>query len=139
MEQAPKDKRTRAYKEWVKKHSEASEGLGDTIAKITEATGIKKAVEWLADGKDCGCDARQSKLNSLFKYNKPLCLKEDEFYYLEGIYSKRTNKISSEQQNELLKIYNRVFQQNVSPTGCSSCFRNGVYQKLQAIYNEYLS
>jgi hypothetical protein len=32
-----------------------SKGLGDTIAKITEATGIDKAVKFIA-GEDCGCD-----------------------------------------------------------------------------------
>ena len=43
MEQ-PKDKRTKAYKDWKANQEKASEGLGDTIAKVTEATGIKKAV-----------------------------------------------------------------------------------------------
>ena len=46
----PKDKRTKAYKEWKAQ----SEGLGDVIEKITEATGIKKVVENIFDlaGKD---------------------------------------------------------------------------------------
>ena len=39
---APKDKRTKAYKEWKKKFDAAPEGLGDTVEKVTEATGIKK-------------------------------------------------------------------------------------------------
>lgn len=43
-----------------------SQGLGDTIEKITAATGIKKAVEAVskASGKDCGCAARKEKLNN---------------------------------------------------------------------------
>jgi len=42
-----------------------SKGLGDTIEKITTATGIKKAVDTVskATGKDCGCGARKEKLN----------------------------------------------------------------------------
>jgi hypothetical protein len=42
-----------------------SKGLGDTIEKITAATGIKKAVEFAtkSSGKDCGCKARKEKLN----------------------------------------------------------------------------
>lgn len=42
-----------------------SKGLGDTIEKITTATGIKKVVETVskASGKDCGCNARKEKLN----------------------------------------------------------------------------
>jgi len=46
-----------------------SKGLGDTIEKITEATGIKKAVE-KATGKDCGCNKRKEKLNKIFPYKK---------------------------------------------------------------------
>jgi len=48
-----------------------SKGLGDTIAKITKATGIKKVVDKVAKatGKDCGCDKRQDTLNRFFPYN----------------------------------------------------------------------
>ena len=42
-----------------------SKGLGDTIDKITTATGIKKVVKWIA-GEDCGCEERRAKLNALF-------------------------------------------------------------------------
>ena len=55
---------------------EESRGIGDTIAKITKATGVKKAVDVVfgAFNKDCGCKERQSKLNKMFPYkntNKP--------------------------------------------------------------------
>ena len=48
-----------------------SKGLGDTVAKITEATGIKKVVKTVskAVGKDCGYAKRQDTLNRLFPYN----------------------------------------------------------------------
>ena len=39
-----------------------SKGLGDTIAKITKATGIKAVVKFIA-GDDGGCDERQEYLN----------------------------------------------------------------------------
>jgi len=45
------------------------EGLGDTIEKITKATGIKKAVERII-GKDCGCNKRRESLNKVFPYKK---------------------------------------------------------------------
>lgn len=49
-----------------------SEGLGDTVEKITRATGIKKAAKWFekATGKDCGCEERRAKLNSLIRYRR---------------------------------------------------------------------
>lgn len=51
--------------------NEKSKGLGDTIEKITKATGIKKVVEKISKvtGKDCGCDQRKDNLNRLFPYN----------------------------------------------------------------------
>jgi len=47
-----------------------SRGLGDTVEKITKATGVKKIVETVskAMGKDCGCKGRKNKLNKLFPY-----------------------------------------------------------------------
>ena len=136
--EAPKDKRTKAYKEWVKNHQKASEGLGDTVEKITKATGIKKVVEMFANGKDCGCDDRKEKLNKMFPYQKPNCLTEPEFDYLKVFFAKSSSTISPTTQRELLDIYNRVFNDKREMSGCSSCFINGVYNKLEDVYNEYL-
>jgi|TARA_R110002072_G_scaffold214843_1_gene371970 hypothetical protein len=49
-----------------------SKGLGDSIEKITKATGIKAVVEAAskAVGKDCGCKKRQEALNKAFPYKK---------------------------------------------------------------------
>ena len=49
-----------------------SQGLGDTIEKITTATGIKKVVDKVAEatGKDCGCGKRKDTLNRAFPYQK---------------------------------------------------------------------
>jgi hypothetical protein len=43
-----------------------SKGLGDTVEKITTATGIKNVVEKVskATGKDCGCNKRKEILNN---------------------------------------------------------------------------
>lgn len=49
-----------------------SKGLGDSIAKVTHATGIAKAVETVTHAvgiQDCGCKKRQEQLNNLFSYN----------------------------------------------------------------------
>ena len=47
-----------------------SKGLGDTIEKITKATGIKKVVDTIskATGKDCGCSKRKEVLNKAVPY-----------------------------------------------------------------------
>ena len=48
-----------------------SKGLGDSIEKITSATGIKKVVNTVSKitGKDCGYGKRKKNLNRLFPYN----------------------------------------------------------------------
>lgn len=40
--------------------------LGDDIERVTSATGVKKAVDYIAKktGKDCGCNKRKSALNN---------------------------------------------------------------------------
>lgn len=129
------DKRTKEYKEWKKNFDNKSKGLGDTIEKITKATGIKKAVEFIA-GSDCGCDERKDKLNLLFPANKPECLTEEEYNYLSKKIGK-LNTVTVDEQKELLKIYNRVFNERSSLTSCGSCFLNGVYKKLETLLTEY--
>ncbi len=49
-----------------------SKGLGDTIEKITKATGIKAVVDKVSEitGVDCGCSARKDTLNEIFPYKK---------------------------------------------------------------------
>ena len=51
-------------------------GLGDTVAVITKATGIEALVKSIF-GENCGCDARQEKLNELFPYS-PSPKEEDD-------------------------------------------------------------
>ena len=49
-----------------------SQGLGDTIAKVTNFFGIDKvadAVAKLAGAEGCGCNERRQMLNELFPYD----------------------------------------------------------------------
>ena len=45
-----------------------SKGLGDSIEKFTQFTGIKKFVESMPSG--CDCDHRKNWLNKNFPYKK---------------------------------------------------------------------
>jgi len=50
---------------------EKSKGLGDSIEKITNATGIKKVIDTVGKitKKPCNCGKRKNTLNRLFPYN----------------------------------------------------------------------
>lgn len=139
MEEFKGDKRTKAYKDWKanfeQTQADKPQGLGDTIEKITEITGIKKAVKFLA-GEDCNCDARREKLNKVFRYNNPECLTEDEYNFLMDCVNTIRDSVSSAQQIKILRIYNRVFHANKQPTSCSRCFA-AVWQDLKTLLNEY--
>jgi hypothetical protein len=55
------------------KTNKQSEGLGDTIAKITNLLMIDQLAQKLAEAmgeEDCGCTRRKEKLNEMFPYNK---------------------------------------------------------------------
>ena len=128
------DKRSkdyREYKEWIatkdsykalKKNVEAKpKGIGDTIAKITKATGIDKVVKFIA-GDDCGCDERQERWNKEFNYKTVKCLKEDDYIYLIDFYERKKSTISYDDRVRVIGIYNYVFSTNEKrTTSCSSC------------------
>jgi hypothetical protein len=62
-----------------------SKGLGDTIAKVTKATGIDRVVKAVV-GDDCGCDERREKLNKMFPYVKEtLTMTPDQISIYERI------------------------------------------------------
>ena len=48
-----------------------SKGLGDTIEKITTATGVKTIVDKVSEELNipCGCQKRKEALNKIFPYN----------------------------------------------------------------------
>ena len=49
-----------------------SRGLGDSIEKITKATGIKTMTDIISKGLNvpCGCEGRRDALNKIFPYKK---------------------------------------------------------------------
>lgn len=119
----------------AKQTTKKAQGLGDTIEQITEATGIKKLVKFIA-GEDCGCEERKKKLNELFPYRTPKCLTEDEYTYLSEsqVLNKQTLKPS--EQDEILKVYNRIFGISREPTSCATCWLE-IIQKMQKVFNQY--
>ena len=117
-----------------------STGLGDTIEKITKATGIKKAVDWFANGKDCGCEDRKILLNKIKGY-KPECMVEAEYIWMQE-YLKRhnKNKYSKEDVYMLQRLHLRIYRR--TERICSSCNSSvivlqNMVARLEAVYNTY--
>jgi hypothetical protein len=110
-----------------------SKGLGDTVDKITTATGIKTLVHMLF-GEDCGCEERKNKLNSMFPYRTEF-LNKDEYEYLSK-FNFSSDILNVSDQKTLLKIYNRVFNQRKESTTCSSCWKQ-IISDLKKLYDEH--
>ena len=115
-----------------------SEGLGDTIEKITTATGIKSAVDWFvgATGIDCGCEERKKKLNAIFKYRKPECMTREEYEFFAEFKKRRSNSLAFPDQEVLLKMYNRIFNAKEPHSSCGSCWKERI-NHLDAVFNTY--
>ena len=116
-----------------------SQGLGDTIEKVTRATGIKKAVEW-ALGEDCGCEERKEKLNKLFSYSKtPKCMTEAEFYWWGNFKSIQTEYLSKDQSDQIAIIWNRIFGKRsfYRPCNCNPREWKKMIDEIDIVYKEY--
>ena len=127
------DKRTKEYKEW--KEKQPLKGIGDVVEKVFKKTGIAKAAKFLL-GEDCKCDERRDTLNKIWPFRKIKCLEENEYDFLHLWFSKTRYKITSEEHNTMVKIYNRVFNTKTEVEDCSSCIKLKV-QELNKLYLEY--
>lgn len=116
-----------------------SQGLGDTIEKITEATGIKKVVETFskATGIDCGCEERKAKLNNLIPYRRKVnCLNESDYEALKPFVSPKKGSLTPNEQWQIQAIYFRVFEVKLDDSNCASCWRD-IINDLRKVFNEY--
>lgn len=126
----PKDKRTKAYKEWKK-----LQGAGDLVEKVLQVTKVDKVAKWLL-GEDCGCEERKEYLNKVMPFAKVECLNEDEYNWLHKYYNGKTSRIDSSTQDQFNVIYNRIFNKKVGRSSCPSCVAQRI-KEMRKIYNEY--
>jgi len=115
--------------------AEQSKGLGDTIEKVLEVTGIAKVAKWIL-GEDCGCDERKAALNKMFRYKTPLCLTEQEHEWLKEWFGKSSEVVKPSEQKVLFDIHSRIFQVRNELTSCPSCVIERV-NDLRKVFNEY--
>ena len=112
-----------------------SKGLGDTVEKITEATGIKSVVEAVA-GEDCGCKERKETLNKLFPYHKTMNEEEVAIWKeLQPSVEKRV--LSRTDQDKLRMLYNDLHWSGYRshPGRCAKCW-NQMISRLEKIYKD---
>jgi hypothetical protein len=113
----------------MKKNS--SKGLGDSIEKALKATGIDKVAKKIL-GDDCGCEERKKKLNQMFPYARPFT--EDELSIYESVLPRiQGGRINGQDQDIMVKLYNKVFNANKKASSCGSCVKETL-AKLEKVY-----
>ena len=129
----PKDKRTKAYKEWVK-----TKGMGDKVESLTKSSGIKKLVDKVSDalGVDCGCEARKEWLNE--RYPEVIVdISKDQFNRLETLHSDKKSYLSNLERKEVISLTKELINPKQRNTTCVKCIA-GMYTKLMDIYSEII-
>ena len=111
-----------------------SKGLGDSVEKVLKATGIDKVAKKVL-GEDCGCEERKEKLNKMFPYAKVRQFTEDELSIYESVLPRIKGTISGQDQAVLVKLYNKVFNANKKPSGCTSCVQQTIAQLAKVYVN----
>lgn len=64
-------------------------------------------------------------------------ISREDFLYLDNYYKSKNNTVTAEVQQEMVEIYEKVFNEKISCTPCS--FKSKVHDKLNTIYEQYKS
>jgi|DEB0MinimDraft_12_1074336.scaffolds.fasta_scaffold10139_5 hypothetical protein len=115
-----------------KKSKKKSKGIGDSIEKITEATGIKKVVETVL-GEDCGCSKRKEWLNKRFPYAKPMNEGDKKIFEDTLKPAMSRNRLYDGEMQLVVDVYERVFSQRKKKTRCGSCML-GYMKQIEKAY-----
>ena len=94
-----------------------SKGLGDSIAKLTKAVGIKPCKS---------CEKRKNILNKLFPFKTVNVLNASQMKLLA--------ELESLSDTELIEIYNDVFNTNLTISTFNINIRNAVINDLNSLY-----
>lgn len=115
-----------------------SQGLGDTIQKLTKATGIEAITKFIF-GEDCGCAERQEKLNKIFPYRKPLCMTEGEYDWWTHFKKVNDTTLAPMEANKIAVMWSRIFQSKVikKPCSCNPKAWQEMINELTKVYETY--
>ena len=118
----------------MSKTNTKSRGLGDTIKKVTEATGIEKVVKSFF-GDECGCEDRRQRLNQMFPYKTITQMTPEHLALFETVIQPayRGRTLTKTQADEFYLLYEEVFNERKPRTNCSTCNKN-MYLELLKVY-----
>ena len=116
--------------------ADKSKGLGDTIAKITKATGIDKVAKAVL-GDDCGCEERRKQLNQMFpRFKNIRQFTEDEIKIYEEVFPLQSTATMTPGERQVISaLYKGVFGSNPQWKSCSPCNAQ-ILKNLKKVYEK---
>ncbi len=114
-------------------------GLGDAVERVTEATGIKSVVKFLA-GEDCGCSERKELLNKLvpFKGSEPNCMIEEEFQWWKQFQAGDVEFMTNAEATKVAHMHSRIFNHALhKPCKCTPAKWQQMIDDINAVYDTY--
>lgn len=152
MTKVPTDKRTKAYKDYIKNVDlSGKQGLGDKVKEVLETPILKpitdkiKSLIW-KDDEDCGCDGRIKKLNAIklpVRHRALRCLTKSMYDQYTEYRKVRTLKYEQPHVKLLVDLYAHVFciQYNINDlcANCGGAYKiiKGIEEKLDIVYDSY--
>tara|TARA_R110001583_G_scaffold107030_3_gene255563 strand:+ start:929 stop:1303 length:375 start_codon:yes stop_codon:yes gene_type:complete len=119
--------------------SKKNKGLGDTIASITAATGIKKAVDKISEvtGIPCNCEERRKQLNQLFPNLRNIRqFTEDEIKIYEEVFpTVNSGMLTPGEKTIVSALYHSVFGEPPKWKSCSPCNKQ-IINNLKKVYKK---
>jgi hypothetical protein len=112
-----------------------SKGLGDTIQKVTKATGVEKVVKKFF-GDDCGCDERRERLNKMFPYRDIEQMTSEQMTFFKDVLQpayRSGQNLGRQNAKGFYQLYQEVFKKKMKQTSCASCNKN-MYIELLKVY-----
>jgi hypothetical protein len=114
-------------------------GLGDAVERVTEATGIKAVVKFIA-GEDCGCDERKELLNRLipFKGSDPNCMSEEEHTWWTGFQAGDVEFMTNAEAQKVAHMHSRIFNHELyTPCKCTPAKWQKMIDDVNEVYKTY--
>ncbi len=122
------------------KSNTKSRGLGDSIEKVTKATGIKKIVDaFTPEGKDCGCEKRKELLNKIFPYTHTKCMTEGQYNDWNYTLSKiQDNRIDDAELKTIARLHSELFNHKYyEPCRCEPKSWKKLIVDINKVYKTY--
>lgn len=115
-----------------RQYTRRSKGLGDTVEKVLEATGVASVAKAVL-GDDCGCEKRKKWLNVAFPYGSPMTAEQKAIWETTFANRKQGEVMKGTEVQVLEELYVSVLRRRRKVANCGACLAS-MLDELQKTY-----